>query len=96
MAEKQLLERRREFLLLRVDRLDLSKNVIRGFRAFDRFLELYPEYRERITLLVLPQPARADVEEYVVYRERVMRTAAEIPTKHGNTDWMPIRGARAG
>ena len=90
VAEKQLLERRREFLLLRVDRLDLSKNVIRGFRAFDRFLELHPEYRERITFLALLQPARADVEEYVVYRERVMRTVAEINAKHGNTDWRPI------
>ena len=64
--------------------------MVRGFRAFDRFLELHPEYRERITFLALLQPARADVEEYVVYREGVMRTVAEINTKHGNTDWTPI------
>ena len=89
-AERELLERRREYLLLRVDRLDLSKNIIRGFLAFDRFLELHPEFKERITFLALLQPSREDVEEYVVYRERVMRTAAEINTKHGNTDWMPI------
>ena len=89
-AEDALLQRRREFLVLRVDRLDLSKNVIRGFLAFDRFLDLHPEYKDRITFLALLQPSREDVEEYVVYRERVLRTVEQINTKHGNTDWMPI------
>ena len=86
----ELLERRREHLLLRVDRLDLSKNIIRGFLAFDRFLDLHPEFNERITFLALLQPSREDVEEYVIYRERVVRTVEQINTKHGNTDWMPI------
>jgi trehalose 6-phosphate synthase len=89
-AERSLLRRRREFLLLRVDRLDLSKNVIRGFVAFDRFLDLHPEFKDRITFLALLQPSREDVEEYVVYRERVTRIVEQINTKHGNTDWMPI------
>ena len=89
-AERSLLQRRREFLLLRVDRLDLSKNIIRGFVAFDRFLDLHPEFKDRITFLALLQPSREDVEEYVVYRERVMRIVEQINTKHGNTDWMPI------
>src|SRR5665647_1450855 len=88
--ERNLLQRRREFLLLRVDRLDLSKNVIRGFVAFDRFLDLHPEFKDRITFLALLQPSREDVEEYVVYRERVTAAVEQINTKHGNTDWMPI------
>ena len=88
--ERSLLQRRREFLMLRVDRLDLSKNVIRGFVAFDRFLDLHPEFKDRITFLALLQPSREDVEEYVVYRERVTRIVEQINTKHGNTDWMPI------
>ena len=58
-------QRRREHLVVRVDRLDLSKNIIRGFMAFDRFLELHPEFKERITFLALLQPSREDVEEYV-------------------------------
>ena len=88
--EQKLLQRRRRYLLVRVDRLDLSKNIIRGFKAFDRFLDLHPEFKEMITFLALMQPSREDVEEYVEYRERVMQTVAEINTKHGNTDWMPI------
>ena len=89
-AEEELLARRRDHLLLRVDRLDPSKNIIRGFVALGRFLELYPEFRERITFLALLQPSREDVEEYVTYRERVERVVADINTEHGTTDWMPI------
>ncbi len=89
-AERALLERRREHLIVRVDRLDLSKNILRGFLAFDRFLELHPEFKDRVTFLARLQPSREDVEEYVAYRDRVMQLVAEINTRHGNTDWMPI------
>jgi len=89
-AESDLLARRRDHLIVRVDRLDPSKNVIRGFVALGRFLELHPEFRERFTFLALLQPSREDVEEYVLYRERVERVVADINTQHGTTDWMPI------
>ena len=88
--EKELLAHRREYLLVRVDRLDPSKNIVRGFHAFDRFLELHPEFKERVTFLALLQPSREDVEEYVLYRERVMRAVEHINTRHGTTSWMPI------
>jgi len=89
-AERRLRTKRREFLLLRVDRLDLSKNIIRGFVALDRFLELHSEFKERLTFLALLQPSRQDVEEYVTYRERVERLVADVNTRHGTPDWMPI------
>jgi trehalose 6-phosphate synthase len=89
-AERELLGKRREFLMIRVDRLDLSKNIIRGFVALDRFLETHPEFKERFTFLALLQPSREDVEEYVTYRERVERLVADVNTRHGTTDWMPI------
>lgn len=88
--ERELLARRREYLVVRVDRLDLSKNIIRGFLAFDRFLDKHPEFRERITFLALLQPSREDVEEYVEYRRRVLRAVEQVNTKQGTTDWMPI------
>jgi len=43
-----------------------------------------------VTFLALLQPSRTDVEEYVTYRERVERVAADINAQHGATDWMPI------
>ena len=81
---------RREYLVLRVDRMDLSKNIVRGFKAFDMFLDAHPEFKQRITFLALLQPSRGDVEEYNTYRERIMREVEVINTKHGTTDWMPI------
>src|SRR5438270_4787020 len=49
--EREVLRRRREWLILRVDRADLSKNVLRGFTAFDLFLEQHPEFREELTFI---------------------------------------------
>ena len=77
----ELLARRREYLVVRVDRIDLSKNILRGFKAFDRFLDLHPEFREHITFFALLQPSREDVEEYVEYLERVERVVAEMNTQ---------------
>ena len=56
--EEELLRRRRDHLILRVDRADLSKNVLRGFTAFDIFLEQHPEFRERVTFIAHLQPSR--------------------------------------
>lgn len=81
---------RREFLVLRVDRADLSKNILRGFLAFDRMLELYPDLAGRVTFLALIQPSRGDVEEYAAYAERIHRLVADINLKHGHTEWQPV------
>lgn len=88
--ERHIIEERREYLVLRVDRMDLSKNIVRGFKAFDLFLEEHPEFKEKITFLALLQPSREDVEEYVEYREKIMREVEMINTKHGTVNWMPI------
>lgn len=90
LEEGPILRRRRGHLVVRVDRTDLSKNAIRGFKAFDVFLDEHPEYAEEITFLALLQPSRQDVPEYVEYTQKVRETVSYINTKHGNTDWMPI------
>lgn len=90
-AERELLARRREFLLLRVDRADLSKNVLRGFTAFDLFLEQHPEFRERITFVAQLMPSRTDVPEYLEYLERIEALVAVVNHRHGTPDWMPIQ-----
>jgi trehalose 6-phosphate synthase len=88
--EAPILRRRRAHLIVRVDRADLSKNAIRGFLAFDVFLDRYPEFAEEITFLALLQPSRQDVPEYVEYLDAIRDVVSRINTKHGNTDWMPI------
>ena len=81
---------RREFLILRVDRTDLSKNILRGFLAFDVLLEQHPDLSGRITFLALLQPSRQDVPEYAEYADKILRLVADINLKHGNVEWQPI------
>ncbi len=89
--ERELLRRKRDFLLLRVDRADLSKNVLRGFSAFDLFLEQHPEYLERVTFVAQLMPSRTDVPEYAEYLERIEALVAVVNHRHGTPDWMPIQ-----
>ena len=88
--EAELLRRRRDHLIIRVDRADLSKNVLRGFTAFDVFLQQHPEFRERVTFIAHLQPSRTDVPEYQEYIERIEALVAVVNHRHGTTDWMPI------
>ncbi len=77
-------------LLLRVDRMDLSKNIIRGFEAYDRMFERYPEMRERVTFLACVQPSRGDIAEYAEYAETVQEAVEEVNERHGSDSWKPI------
>ena len=88
--ESDLVAGRREQMILRVDRTDLSKNILRGFRAYDLLLDRHPELREKVTFLALLQPSRQDVTEYVDYLERIRRTVADLNLKHGSPDWQPV------
>ncbi|MEA2291912.1 MAG: trehalose 6-phosphate synthase [Solirubrobacteraceae bacterium] len=88
--EEQVLRRRREFAILRVDRADLSKNVLRGFTGFDIFLEQHPEFHERITFTAQLMPSRTDVPEYAEYLEKIEALVAVVNHRHGTPDWMPI------
>ena len=88
--EREILRRRREHLLLRVDRADLSKNVLRGFTAFDLFLEQHPEFLEQVTFIAHLIPSRQDVPEYAEYLEKIEALVAVVNHRHGTTDWMPI------
>jgi trehalose 6-phosphate synthase len=89
--EEELLRRRRDHLILRVDRADLSKNVLRGFTAFDVFLEQHPEFREKVTFIAQLMPSRTDVPEYAEYLERIEAVVAVVNHRHGSPDWMPIQ-----
>jgi trehalose 6-phosphate synthase len=89
--ERELLQRRRDHLILRVDRADLSKNVLRGFAAFDLFLEQHPEFSERVTFLAQLMPSRTDVPQYAEYLERIEASVAVVNHRHGTPDWMPIQ-----
>jgi len=77
-------------LLLRVDRMDLSKNVVRGFQAYGRMFERHPEMVGEVTFLAQLQPSRGDIPEYARYAEVVQETAERVNEQHGSASWKPI------
>lgn len=81
---------RSEKLIVRVDRADPTKNIVRGFQAYARMLQDHPEHRGRVQFLALVQPSRQDVPVYVDYLDEVRRAAADVNARYGNPAWQPV------
>jgi trehalose 6-phosphate synthase len=88
--EAELVEGRPELLILRVDRTDPSKNVTRGFRAFEFFLEAHPEFHERVSMLALLDPSRQDIPEYAEYVGAIQRAARAVNDRFQRNGWTPV------
>jgi trehalose 6-phosphate synthase len=89
-AEREIAGRRPEKLVLRVDRTDPSKNVVRGFRAFELYLEDHPEMHERVGMLALLDPSRQDIPEYAEYLGAIQREARRVNERFERSGWTPI------
>jgi trehalose 6-phosphate synthase len=70
--------------------MDLSKNIVRGFRAYDRMLERHPEMKEQVTFLARCQPSRQEVPEYAEYADAIQEAVEEVNEKHGTGSWKPV------
>ena len=88
--EGELAARRLEQLVLRVDRIDPSKNVVRGFHAFALLLERHPELHGKVAMAALLAPSRQDIPEYAEYAAAVERAAREVNERFGRDDWQPV------
>ncbi|MGW8249581.1 MAG: alpha,alpha-trehalose-phosphate synthase (UDP-forming), partial [Anaerolineales bacterium] len=78
-------------LILRIDRIEPSKNIIRGFQAFEEMLELHPEHLNRVIFLAYLMPSRLDVEEYQNYLNDLMAAGGRINARFGDREWEPVR-----
>ena len=76
--------------ILRVDRTDPSKNVVRGFRAFELYLDAHPEMHRRVKLLALLDPSRQDIPEYAEYVGAIQREARRVNYRFQQDGWTPI------
>jgi len=88
LTERYLADGRQ--LVLRVDRTDPSKNIVRGFRAFDTMLTDHPELAGRVVFFALLQPSRQDVPEYAAYIAAIGAAVAEVNARHGGSGWQPV------
>jgi trehalose 6-phosphate synthase len=88
--ERGLDEIRAERLVVRVDRTDPSKNIVRGFRAFELYLERHPEACGRVTMLALLDPSRQDIPQYAAYLEEIQGAVGHVNTRFAKEGWEPI------
>jgi trehalose 6-phosphate synthase len=88
--EAALVARRPEQLVLRVDRTDPSKNIVRGFHAFDLLLERHPELHGRVGMVALLAPSRQDIPAYVQYAGEVEAAARAVNERFGRDGWQPV------
>jgi trehalose 6-phosphate synthase len=77
-------------LLLRVDRLEPSKNILRGFLGFELFLQKYPRWRGEVVFLALLSPSREEVPAYRDYGRDCRATADRVNAAFGKDGWTPI------
>lgn len=74
----------------RVDRVELSKNLVRGFLAYGDLLERHPEHRSRVVFVAGAYPSREGVPAYAAYREEIDAAVMAVNDRFGSDDWTPI------
>jgi trehalose 6-phosphate synthase len=89
--ERRLRSQLIENVIVRVDRAEPSKNIVRGFRAYGLLLQRYPELQGKVTFLAFLVPSRTHIRQYQRYMEEVQRIMDEINTNFGTSEWRPIR-----
>lgn len=77
-------------LIVRIDRTELSKNIVRGLAAYRELLITHPEWRGKVTHLAFAYPSRHDLPEYREYTASVQRLAREIVHEFATDDWNPL------
>ncbi|MEA2647429.1 MAG: trehalose 6-phosphate synthase [Chloroflexota bacterium] len=82
---------RPERLIIRVDRSDPSKNLLRGFAAYDRLLQQHPELAGTVQFWAYLQPSRQDIPIYRKYLEEVQFVTRELNQRYGREGWRPVR-----
>ncbi len=88
--EKKLKDLCNENTIVRVDRAEPSKNVVRGFKAFGLLLSRYPELREKVNFLAFLVPSRTHIRQYQRYMDEILQVIQEINSSYGNESWVPV------
>ncbi|MBT4484132.1 MAG: bifunctional alpha,alpha-trehalose-phosphate synthase (UDP-forming)/trehalose-phosphatase, partial [Candidatus Latescibacteria bacterium] len=77
-------------LILSIDRLDYTKGILQRIHSFDLFLEKYPNYREKVKLILVAVPSRAKVEQYIQLKRELDELVGRINGKYGTIGWSPV------
>lgn len=77
-------------LILSIDRLDYTKGILQRLEAFEQFLTKYPEYHNKVSLIVVLVPSRAGVDQYQALKVQIDEIVGRVNGGHNTVDWRPI------
>ena len=77
-------------IIISIDRLDYTKGIIQRLEAFDLFLSENPEYKGKVTLIMVAVPSRTNVEDYQILRNRLEQLVGRINGEHGAIGYIPV------
>ncbi len=77
-------------LVLSVDRLDYTKGIPTRLKSFDQFLEKYPAYKEKVTMIMIVAPSRTELSDYHELLCEIEELVGHINGKHGSIGWVPV------
>jgi trehalose 6-phosphate synthase len=80
----------KEKTIMRVDRIEPTKNILRGFQAYALLLEQHPELRGNVRFLAFLVPSRQGLEQYKRYTSEIKKLVEEINQRFGTDEWTPI------
>ena len=75
---------------MRADRVDPSKNIVRGFEAYDLLLDKHPEWRERVVFVARLTASRRSMPEYLAYTHDVEQAVQRVNERWSTRDWQPV------
>ena len=88
--EAQLRPLCNEYTIVRIDRAEPNKNVVRGFKAYELLLSRHPELHGKVTFLAFLVPSRTHIRQYQRYMNEIQQVIDQINRTFGNEDWKPI------
>ncbi len=77
-------------IIISIDRLDYTKGILQRLEAFDLFLTENPEYKGKVTLIMVAVPSRTNVQDYMILREELEQLVGRVSGEHGSLGWMPV------
>ncbi len=77
-------------VVISVDRLDYSKGIPQRLEAFDLFLEKHPEWRERVTLILVAVPSRTGIDNYMILKKEIDELVGRLNGKYATIGWVPV------
>lgn len=91
MLDERRLRSKGRKLIISIDRLDYTKGISQRLRAFERFINNHPQYKGKLTLILLVVPSRANVDQYQELKTEIDTLVGRIDGSYRTFGWSPVQ-----